>query len=118
MLRGTRETWATSTPACGVHFAPAMNPNKRTEYLTRDRLMKLLADDEVASVSTAETKAFLANGAEYLDLEKLELGVLHASATTGSLSNVLPRKAVHENTWKKLVAQLDPIHRNGAHPTA
>lgn len=104
--------------ACAVHLAPAMNPNKRTEYLTRDRLMKLLSDDEVASVSTAETKAFLANGAEYLDLEKLELGVLHASASTGSLSNVLPRKAVHENTWKKLVAQLDPIHRNGAHPIA
>ena len=36
-----------------------MANNKRIEYVTRDSILKLLSDDEVASVSTAETAARL-----------------------------------------------------------
>ncbi len=50
-----------------------MNIDKRNEYLARDAVLKTLSDDEVASVSMAETAAQLADGEDYLDLERLEL---------------------------------------------
>lgn len=48
---------------------------QRREYVTRDRILKLPSDDEVASVTTAETAAHLSDGDEYLDLEQLNQGV-------------------------------------------
>jgi hypothetical protein len=45
-----------------------MKNEKRTEYLTRAGLMKLLSDDEAARVSMAETAARLGDGEEYVDL--------------------------------------------------
>jgi len=52
-----------------------MNNDLRTETVTRDNVLKLLSDDEVASVSTAETAPRLLDGEEYLDLEHLDRGV-------------------------------------------
>ena len=39
-----------------------MNSHKRIDYLTRDGVMKLLSDDEAASVSNAESAAHLDEG--------------------------------------------------------
>ncbi|MEP7010290.1 MAG: hypothetical protein ABJC13_08230 [Acidobacteriota bacterium] len=78
----------------------------KAAYITREAILKLLSDDEVASVSTAETAASLAYGEEYLDLENLDQGVQSANDDTGSLGNVLTRKAVHADTWDKIVKQL------------
>jgi len=83
-----------------------MKNDKRSEYVTRDNLLKLLSDDEVASVTTAETAVQLPDGDEYLDLEQLKCGVQRASRTNTSMGRVLPRKAVHEHTWSKILAQL------------
>jgi hypothetical protein len=82
-----------------------MKPSKRSEYLTRDGVLKLLSDDEVASVCTAETADHLADGEEYLDLAHLDLGVRRAAVAT-PMGRVLPRKAVHEGTWGKIMASL------------
>ena len=92
-----------------------MQKNQRSDYLTRDSILKVLSDQEVASVSTAETAARLLDGDEYLDLEQLHQGVQKAFRTTIPMGRVLPRKAVHENTWSKIVAQLaipdsEPAH--------
>lgn len=81
------------------------NP-KRTDYLTRDSILKLLSDDEVASVSTAETAVNLSEGDEYLDLEQLDRGVQQANGAAPAMGRVLPKKAVHENTWSKLLTKL------------
>lgn len=81
-----------------------MTNDKRTEYLTRDSVLKLLSDEEVARVSTSETAARLADGDEYLDLEQLDKGVRRAFGTP--MGHVLPRKAVHQNTWSKILTQL------------
>ena len=43
-----------------------MNNDTRTEHVTRENILMLLSDDEVASVSTAETKARPRIGEEYL----------------------------------------------------
>lgn len=83
-----------------------MKNDKRSEYVTRDGILKLLSDDEVARVTTAEAAVQLPDGDEYLDLEQLKRGVQRASRANTSMGRVLPRKAVHENTWSKILKQL------------
>ena len=86
-----------------------MNNATRTEYLTRDHILKLLSDREIASVSTAETAARLVEGDEYLDLEQLQRGVQRAGTTTATpMGRVLPRKSVKEHTWVEILKQLTP----------
>jgi hypothetical protein len=86
-----------------------MNDASRTEYVTRDHILKLLSDEEVARVSTAETATRLTDGDEYLDLEKLHQGVRRAGGGAIPMGRVLPRKAVHADTWDKILKQL-PVH--------
>ena len=85
-----------------------MSDAQRKEQVTRDFILKLLSDEENARVSTAEAAPRLTEGAEYLDLEYLDRGVQRASATTAktTMGRVLPRTAVSEETWRKVLAQL------------
>jgi len=78
----------------------------RNEYVTRDRILALLSDQEIASVSTAETAAGLADGEEYLDLDQLREGVRKEGSSAAPMGRVLPRKAVHEETWLRILQQL------------
>jgi len=83
------------------------NDERRTEYLTRDRILKMLSDDEVARVSAAEGTARLKDGEEYLDLDHLERGVQEArNGTAVSLGGALPKSAVQEATWTRILGQL------------
>jgi hypothetical protein len=82
-----------------------MNP-QRAEYVTRDAVLKLLSDDEIASVSTSETAPRLWDGDEYVDLENLKRGVQKAGAVPTVMGRVLPRKAVLEETWHNIVKEL------------
>ncbi len=79
---------------------------KENEYKTRDAILKLLSDDEIARVSTAETAKHLSVGDEYLDLEHLDLGVRRAMVMTVPMGQVLSKKAVKEETWKAILAKL------------
>jgi hypothetical protein len=83
-----------------------MNSEARTEFVTRDSVMKLLSDDEVARVSTAETTFRLADGEEYLDLEHLDQGVRRAPGTATPIAHMLPRKSVNDKTWSRILAHL------------
>jgi hypothetical protein len=83
-----------------------MTNHQRDEYVLRDGIMNLLSDEEVARVSTAETAQKLADGDEYVDLEQVDKGVLRAQSTPTPMGRVLPRKAVHEDTWSKIVMTL------------
>ena len=73
----------------------------------REDIMKLLSDDENARVSNAEAKPLPA-GEEYVDLDDLEAGVQTATAemTAEDATGILPRSAVHDETWTKILAQL------------
>jgi hypothetical protein len=73
--------------------------------MTRDNLLKMLSDDEVASVSSAESAAKLNEGDEYLDLDHLDQGVRKADGVNAKMGRVLPKKAVQEKTWTKIMAQ-------------
>lgn len=69
-----------------------MEAEKRAAYITRDTIMRLLSDEEVARVSTAETEAHLTDGDKYIDLEKPDQGVCRASfGTTTPMGHVLRR---------------------------
>jgi hypothetical protein len=80
--------------------------DERDRYLTRDKVLKLLSDDEIARVSTAESGAHLDPGAEYLELEALERGVQRAVGSDMPMGGVLPRKSVHEETWGRILREL------------
>jgi hypothetical protein len=66
----------------------------------------LLSDDEVASVSTAETTVHPLEGEEYVDLENLDQGVRRALNATPMMSHLLLKRSVHSDTWKKILEQL------------
>jgi hypothetical protein len=91
--------------------AGAMNSAERTEYITRDSILKMLSDDEVDRVTTKETEFRLAEGEEYVDLTELQLGVQRARGARTAMGNVLPRSAVLEETWTRIVAKLATEHR-------
>ena len=93
-----------------------MKNSNRTEYITRDAILKLLSDDEIASVSTAETAAELVDGDEYIDLREPDKGVRNAhESSTAPMGQVLPRKAVQEKTWGDIVALLSAHQTAGMH---
>ena len=84
-----------------------MTDAKRAEHVTRDTILKLLSNEEIARVSTAETASGLSEGEEYLDLEHLDQGVQRAKAATKvTMGHILPRSAVRDETWSKILAQL------------
>lgn len=84
-----------------------MRIDDRTEYVTRDTIMRLLSDDEVARVATAETAPQLVEGEEYIDLEEPDRGVRRAQGNEGAvMGRMLPRKAVLESTWHAIEVLL------------
>lgn len=87
-----------------------MTQANKAAFFSREHVMALLSNGEVASVSTAETTTHLRRGDEYLDLEHLEQGVLRADGAVANLGHVLPRKAINEDTWRRIVRQLRSAH--------
>lgn len=85
-----------------------MNNEKRSEYFTRDGIMALLSDDEIAKVTAAESATSLADGDEYIDLEQLDQGVrtVVGGAIPLTVGRAIAKKAVQGRTWDKVVAQL------------
>jgi hypothetical protein len=84
-----------------------MNPRTKADHVSRENILKLLSDDEIASVSHLEAGRSLLDGEEYLDLEALDLGVGNAfNASSTPMGHVLPRRAVNATTWEKILAQV------------
>jgi hypothetical protein len=80
---------------------------RRTEFVTRDAILNMLSDDEIARLSTREGGPALDVGDEYVDLKHLEGGVRRMTATTRvKISDVLPRGVVSDETWSKICARL------------
>ena len=88
-----------------------MSDASKTAVLTRAAILQFLSAGEVASVGSAEAATHLRRGDEYLDLENLQRGVQRADGTKTSVEDLLPHKAVHEDTWRRIVR-----HVNAARP--
>jgi hypothetical protein len=80
-----------------------MCPDAKKEALTREAVLALLSDAEVAKVSRAEGEPRLVEGDEYVDLEDLSAGVRQVHAKSTRARNALPRSAVSDATWAKIV---------------
>jgi hypothetical protein len=78
----------------------------RLQQVTKEDILQLLSEGEVASVGAANAKAQLGNGDEYLDLEQLQQGVQRAKVGLTPMGRVLPRKAIYEDTWRRVLRQL------------
>ena len=84
-----------------------MTDAKFATQVTRDAILMLLTDAEVAKVSTAESMPTMPNGEEYVDLERLDLGVQRtAEGSKITMGHVVPRGAVSSETWRKIAACL------------
>ena len=81
--------------------------NEKVQFETRDDILNLLTDGEVALVSKAETAERLLENEEYLDLDKLDQGVLKAGGRSINMGSVLPKKAVSAETWSSILARLN-----------
>jgi len=80
-----------------------MTADAKKEAVTRQAVLALLSDAEVAKVSRAEGEPRLVEGDEYVDLEDLSSGVRQVHATSPRPRNTLPRSAVSDATWGKIV---------------
>jgi hypothetical protein len=81
-----------------------MSPDAKTGTITREAVLALLSDAEVARVSRAEDEPRLVEGDEYVDLEDPSAGVRQVHAKSVRPRKALPRSAVSDATWAKIVA--------------
>lgn len=73
----------------------------------RIAVLDLLSDAENARVATGVTALHMAEGDEYVDLEHLDRGVQHATATTVlTINTPVPRSAVNQETWERIISRL------------
>lgn len=78
---------------------------ERAELELRERILGLLSDEEVERVSSAETRG-LPDGEEYVDLERPEEGVRQAHGEAIPVGRVVPRSAVGDATWGKILTGI------------
>ena len=84
-----------------------MKDPKLAQQSARNEVLKLLSDEEIARVSNTEGTNGLAEGQEYVDLEHLDQGAQRAKAQmTIAMGHILPRRAVSDATWTKILAHL------------
>jgi hypothetical protein len=84
-----------------------MNGDTKRAYETRDEVLKMLSDAEVARVSRSEGEVRLGDGDEYIDLAAPLNGVRRVhGAMQMTMGKVLPRSAVTAETWAKIAARF------------
>lgn len=83
-----------------------MNDDGTARFPTADVIIALLSDDEIANVNKHGAAAGHSDVDEYLDLEQVEQGVLRGLGPPRPICRVLPRKAVREATWARIIASL------------
>jgi hypothetical protein len=83
-----------------------MTLDSKRRAASREEIQSLLSEGEIARVSRAEGDARLVEGDEYIDLEDVAAGVHQVHATSIRPARALPRSAVSEGTWAKIVAAI------------
>lgn len=87
-----------------------MSDASKATFLARAAILQLLSSGEATNISGTEAKTDLRRGDEYLDLDHLQQGIQRADGTKTSVRNLLPRRAVHEDTWRRILRQLKTTH--------
>jgi uncharacterized membrane protein len=108
-------TIASVPPAAPAADDDTRTDSNRTDYIRRDLLLGLLSEAEIARVSNVEGEAALSDGDEYLDLERLDQGVMRIPGIRVPMGRVLPRKAMGEPTWHRMLILLkQPVSAEAA----
>jgi hypothetical protein len=81
-----------------------MSGDAKRELVTREAILALLSDAEVAKVSRAEDAPRLVEGDEYVDLEHPSAGVRQVHAASPPPRTALVRSAIRDETWAKVMA--------------
>lgn len=89
-----------------------MTIGQRADLTTKDTILKLLSDDELARVSSAEGAAPIPAGEEYVDLSHLERGVQRARDSATPMGKILPKSAVLPHTWTSVMAVLVDFNKS------
>jgi hypothetical protein len=84
-----------------------MSYGEPLRFPTADAIIALLSEDEIENVNKHEATVGHADTDEYLDLEHVEQGVRRGLGPPRPVCRVLPRKAVRETTWARIIAALD-----------
>ncbi len=104
-----QESFPASDPPAwtlGSDAEPEVSAPKGGRYITRDAVLSLLSDAEVARVAALETAPALAPGSEYIDLARPERGVLRAEPGSElDMAHVLPRSALNADTWQRILSE-------------
>ena len=80
--------------------------SNKTALLSRERILRLLSDEEVAAVSMAEGRR-LPEGEDYVDLDHPQDGVRKVDGSVPARpGDVLPRSAVREQTWSAILSLI------------
>jgi hypothetical protein len=80
------------------------NVDAMNDTLTRERIVGLLTDEEVAKVGTAEGAPRLIEGDEYVDLEDVRAGIQQVQAEPRTApAATLARSSVSDASWAKIV---------------
>jgi hypothetical protein len=75
----------------------------------REGILRELWADPIAGTLWRAIPARLRKGEEYLDLQHLERGVQRAEAAMSPTGGELPRVAVEQRTWVRLLTYLMPL---------
>ena len=82
-----------------------MTTEAKNSNLTREAILDLLTDAEIAKVSRAEGEVRLVEGDHYIDLDDPSSGVHQVQAkTTFAPKRALPQSAVSDASWAKIVS--------------
>lgn len=79
---------------------------KGATYSRRHAVLQLLSDEDIARISTREGGALLSEGEEYVDLRRPERGAMRVDpgqTPEPDVGTVLPRSAVSDATWEKIL---------------
>ena len=80
------------------------------EHETREALLNLLSEAEMAEVCDPRAVCRLAAGEEYLDVEEPTAGVQRSREGSLPQGRVLPRRAVDGHTWQSILAIVGAPH--------
>ena len=77
------------------------------QAVLRNKIVELLSDAETGRVSNAEGGHCLPQGDQFIDLSNLSIGVQTAGpALATELGEIVPKSAVAQGTWDKIVSEL------------
>jgi hypothetical protein len=82
-----------------------MSNEQKNRLVTREALLSLLTDAEIAKVSRAESGP-LVEGDEYVDLDDPAAGIRQVHDKSPRPGRALPRSAVSDATWTKVIRAL------------